>query len=764
MTRRTSAVVWIALGMGSGVVGESVGGPPAWIPAAVVIGASLRLGVPGGVGVAAAVFSGRLGVRANATCTEWADPESRWLRGFATEAAAGPQGAVQFKPIPGRGHPTRGCAKEILVYQHQGKLRPGQLVEIRGARRPDRRGRSVFVADSVRTSTTRPTIRARVAPFLVRFRLGLDARIQRVIGPAASPMAMALVSGQRSDVSRSVRDDFSRAGTAHLLAISGFHVGVIGGLFALGAGTLGAGPRMRSVAAVFFVWSYVAMIGWPASGVRAAGLLTAIGIGRLLGRPTQRLPALAVVFLLCLLLRPEALSGVGFQLSFAASLGIVLSRTWPDRCWSLVGTRVPRLAGQGGGGVGGSLQRLCETTVRGASVAAGATLPTVPLVAWHFGAVSLVSVPATLCSMPLAAASIVAVLAAVATDAVIPMVGPTLGAGAAGVLKLLELSVHVWARLPFAAVPVSGPSAVTLALAGLLVLGVVRSSIRWVPAVAVFVMIGASARWLIQGWQSAESRDTVELIFIDVGQGDATLIRTPGNRWSLVDAGPANRGWDAGLRRVAPVLRRLGVQDLETLVLTHADADHVGGAAAVLRRFTVHTVVDPGAARGTEPFIAALEEAERGHVPWRAVRAGERWELDGVQFEVLSPESTGPPQSTNEESVVVLVRYGRFEALLTGDASTQIERKILGHLPDSVEVLKVGHHGSLTSTASELLASITPQLAVISVGAGNRYGHPAPGVTTRLRRYGARILRTDRHGTIGITGSSDGSFEVTTVR
>jgi len=760
MAGRTTGIVWIAIGVASGVVAELGQGPAAWLPATGVLVASSGGGVPVILGVGTSILAGWSGARGQPACPVGPGDTASPLRGFATEPSAGPRGAVAFRFIPAGAERRRvrigptACTSEIPVYGHRGGLEPGVSVEVFGVMQKDGRGRPTFVADSIKES---PQARRPVefGAFLVRVRASLDARIERTLGPSA-PLALALVSGRRSDVPRHVRDEFSRSGTAHLLAISGFHVGVVGGLFALGAALFGAGPRSRTGVAALLVWVYVLVIGSPASGVRAAGLLSVVGVGRLLGRPTRRLPGLAAVFLACLISSPDLIGGIGFQLSFAASLGLLLTAGWPDRAWEVISRRLPSSPWPASG--------MAETLVRGATVAVGATLPTIPLVAWHFGTVSLVSVPATLIAMPLAAASIVAVIGAVVAESVWPEAGVVLGAGAGLVLGAFEFVVRLWANLPFAAVPVAGTTAIKFAtIAGIFLLlsprgGGVRSVVL---ALALSVTGGTL---LVDSWGRSAARGTVEIIFIDVGQGDAVLVRSPANRWTLIDAGPASATWDAGARRVVPLLARLGVDEIETLVLTHADADHVGGAAAVLERLSVRNVVGPGRARGTLPFVSALEQAGRRDVPWRSVRAGERWELDGVHFEVLSPDGIEAARSANEESVVVLVRFGQFEALLTGDASTQVERAVLDRLPESLEVLKVGHHGSETSTAAELLDRTSPQLAVISVGARNRYGHPARSVVSRLTLHRARILRTDLQGTIRIVGTERGQFSVTTAR
>jgi competence protein ComEC len=396
-----------------------------------------------------------------------------------------------------------------------------------------------------------------------------------------------------------------------------------------------------------------------------------------------------------------------------------------------------------------------------------ATLATLPVVAWHFERISLVGIPATLASTPLVVVALPGALASLVADALHPAAGRFLAGGVGLLLGVLERVTRVaaapeWASLwvPRTWVPVgflaawAGGALLTPRGGG----ARVRRGVGSVAALAGLVVWPA-----LLGLQG---RGTVELVAIDVGQGDALALRTPRGRWVLVDAGPPRDG-DAGGHPVVRALRRAGVTRLEVLVLTHPDLDHIGGAAAVLEAFPVGRVVDPGLAAGKEAYVEVLEAAVARGVPWQAVREGDRLDLDGVELLILSPPSQGTAEGdteSNAASVVVAVRYGAFDALLTGDAPVAVERAILQGVSPSLEVLKVGHHGSGTSTDSLLLAHAHPRWALLSVGRGNRYGHPSPEVLARLRKSGVEIHRTDREGTLSITGRRNGEVRVAAER
>ena len=206
------------------------------------------------------------------------------------------------------------------------------------------------------------------------------------------------------------------------------------------------------------------------------------------------------------------------------------------------------------------------------------------------------------------------------------------------------------------------------------------------------------------------------------------------------------------------------------MVLTHPDEDHAGGLGAVLGNITAGAVIGPGVSIGQSGQMAGLAEARRAGVPWRRAAAGDAWTIDGVDFRVLhppGPPDTPDPDAPNDWSVVLQVTWGDFSALLMGDADAAIESRVLGaHLAEApaVTLLKVGHHGSITSTAETFVDAVRPEYALIPVGARNRYGHPDPVVLARLERAGTRIFRTDLQGTVLLAARADGTVRVRTSR
>jgi competence protein ComEC len=251
-------------------------------------------------------------------------------------------------------------------------------------------------------------------------------------------------------------------------------------------------------------------------------------------------------------------------------------------------------------------------------------------------------------------------------------------------------------------------------------------------------------------------RSRLEVHMIDVGQGDAIALRTPRLRWILVDAGDMWRQTDVGERIVVPYLKRRG-GDIAAFILSHPHADHIGGAASVLRKMPVGFVWDGGYAQGSTVYDGVLSAARDRNVAWRPARPGRSIEIDGVRLTILAPDSADIAQArdANAASVVLMVEYRGVRMLLTGDAERDVESRLVRRLGADrglrADILKVGHHGSSTSSTAALLDAVAPAIAMISVGADNRYRHPNPEVLQALQSRRTRVLRTDDDGTIVVS-------------
>jgi competence protein ComEC len=587
---------------------------------------------------------------------------------------------------------------------------------------------------------------------VIAWRDGLVERIGRLYGDRA-PVVSALVLARREGLEQDVREVFAVTGIAHLLAISGFHVGIVAGLVLTVLRVAGLTRRRAALASAGTAWAYVGLIGFPDAACRAALILTLVAASAARGRPSSRWGALSAAAVVLLLIDPTKLGSPGFQLSFAGAGGLV--------AWA--GPMRRALDGRFGRRAPGAL-------TSGVAAGAAATLATLPIVAWHFERVAVIGIPMTLAATPLVTLALPGALATIALDFVSTAAAEFLAGGVGLVLDLLIAMARTGASWTWASVWTSRTSVVAgLAGVALATLIARRPGIgaRGRRALIATYLTSAVAAWPIL--LVLEGRGALEIVMIDVGQGDAVALRSPAGRWLLVDAGPPLDG-DARAHPVVRALRARGVERLDALILTHADADHFGGAEAVLSSLSVARVLDPALPVPKRGYADLLATAARLEVPWSAARAGRTFDVDGVTVSVLHPSDSASAAAlaaagtmgvleANDLSVVVLVSWRGFRALLTGDAYVDVERALAAEVGD-IHLLKVGHHGSDTSTDPLFLASAQPELALVSVGARNRYGHPAPAVLERLRAVGARVHRTDLEGTVRVIVRGDGTVRV----
>jgi competence protein ComEC len=306
------------------------------------------------------------------------------------------------------------------------------------------------------------------------------------------------------------------------------------------------------------------------------------------------------------------------------------------------------------------------------------------------------------------------------------------------------------ASVPGAAVTVATTIPVVL-LGALAASALVVACVSRFPSRPAIVGIASLGLMAVFPAISLSPTGDVELHVLDVGQGDAILLRTDAGRWVLFDAGPAWRGGDAGRSTVLPyILRRGG--SLEAFVLSHPHTDHVGGAASVLAAMRPRVYWDAAFAGGSDAYSLSLTAARRQGIEWHRVHPGDSVAIDGVTLTFLAPDSawTVGLKDPNLASTVAIARFGLVRFLLVGDAERAEEDWLLDQHRDELhaDVLKVAHHGSSTSTSDAFLAAVHPDVAIISVGAGNKYGHPSIDVLRALSQFGAQVLRTDEAGTV----------------
>ncbi len=616
-----------------------------------------------------------------------------------------------------------------------GSVKSGALVEVRA------RGTAITEAGARVRELAREAVRRYVGRY--------DAQSAAIV--------IAILIGDRVGLDDEVQRRLQEAGTYHVIAISGGNIAILAGVILWLLRVAGAGHRTGSVVTMGALIAYAGLVGGGASVVRATVMAVIYLMARQADHRSTPLNALAVTGALILLATPEAVVDVAFWLTFGATLGILmgasLGASWPRAGW----LRVP-------------------LALLWTSVCAEVAL--FPVAARVFARVTFAGLALNFVAIPLMGVAQVAGMVTVPVSWVWPRAADACGflayLGATGLVRsaaLVDVLPWLCYRLPPPHwIPMAGyyvSWAVWLA-ARHGSPGSTRGARRW-RRVRLLGMLGVAVcgAWiliepvtLVAPGVCGRLRVTV----LDVGHGDAILVQLPDRRSLLVDTGGSlgASAFDIGGRIVAPALWALGTRRLHALVLTHGDPDHVGGAASVVRDFRPREIWEGVPVLNLKPMLALKQQADAARIVWRPRRAGDAVRLGDVTIRVWHPPAPDweRPRVRNDDSIVMELRYGRVSVVLPGDIGRDVERALASQIePAALRVLKVPHHGSSTSSSSELVAALKPDLVVLSAGTTTRV---SDDVLRRYRDAGATLYRTDVHG--AVTLETDGhSVTVNTV-
>ena len=543
-----------------------------------------------------------------------------------------------------------------------------------------------------------------------------------------------LLLGDRGMIEDTVLNDFRRTGIMHILAVSGLHAGIILMMVFMPLERLPFAARALSALTV--LWLFAAVTGFAPPVTRASIMATIVLVGILLQRDSQPINALAAAGTGILLADPLALFGLSFLLSFGAVLGILL---FQQRVQTALLRVFPRM-----------WRPKLQPAAALLSLTLSAQALTLPLLAQEFGQVSPSVLLANLVAVPLVFLTVTCGSLSLLLFHILPALATPFAAVAAASIDLILITSELLARLPGASVslPPLPSLIVILYFTGIAYLtisqGRVRQKLLVLSITLIAVLTAAPAI-------APDSGNIIRVTFLDVGQGDAAVVELPDGSALLIDTGPGSRNWNAGSAIILPFLRARGIRRLHMMIITHPDNDHAGGAQAVVEELPVGQVLvggrwpESGAGKELMDVMTARTDSVRD------VRAGLRIPLPGeAMLYVLSPPADIDCEASNEHSVVVLLRYGTTRFLFTGDADAEAERRMVARYDSFLhaDVLKVGHHGSTTSSSPGFVVKVRPRHAVISAGRNNHFNHPRQEVLDRLRLAGAHISRTDIEGAI----------------
>lgn len=565
----------------------------------------------------------------------------------------------------------------------------------------------------------------------------------RAVMPKEDAAAIfAMLFGGYQGLKTELLDAFTTTGIVHILSVSGSHISLLAAVMAwLGSFfRLPKVVRVLMVIAAIAVYSLLAGLVPPVLRSALMGGLTFMALALDREKDARRL--LIFTGLLMLTISPILLYHISFQLSFAATAGLLYVAP-PVRDW-LQSRRVPAFM------------------AAGLAITFAAHASTLPILAWYFNQLSLSAFLANLVIVPIVEVIIIiGIMAGLLTFAV-PLVGKIAYAGDSILLGLVYELARWMAVMPGSMIWIPSlewPLVVFYYLTVALL--VLTSSWRqqvmaWLKEKSQYIVVMSVILIAFSVGYKLSQNGKITLSAIDCQQGDALMLRTIHGKVVLFDCGGERNGnepgaFNTGERIIVPYLRHYGVHEVEAIFLTHAHADHAGGAGAVLRNMPVGIVYTADEGRDAYAQSMGLGSNDRLLAKLHLAREGDVFDLDGVRIEVIyAPAITAKGKKTgNEASNVYRISYGQASFLITGDLTKENEQVILeqGKSIHST-VLKVGHHGSNTSSSEEFLQAVAPSYAVISVGAGNSFGHPKQEVLNRLQKMNIKVFRTDRDGEI----------------
>jgi competence protein ComEC len=561
------------------------------------------------------------------------------------------------------------------------------------------------------------------------FRQALHASVAALPAEPAAVLP-SLVTGDDGAITPGLTADFRAAGLSHLLVVSGTNLTILLVFLISAARWLGVKGHWLRLVAFAGILIFVALAR-PEPSVLRAAVMGSIGVLALQqGGPRRGARTLGGAVLVLILLEPELAVSWGFALSVAATLGIVV---WSGP-WSVL------------------LEKwLPAWLAQALAVTIAAQIAVMPLLVSLSGQVSVVSVVANLLAAPLVAPATIGGLLLGVTSLVLPSAVIALLCWLPGgfVFGIVEIA-HVAAQLPGATVEWGHPlSAVVVSAGAALLMPWVLARRRWTIALLVtllyIVWVGVPRPW----WPP----DTWQLAMCDVGQGDALVLNLGHGSAVLVDTGPEGGG-------VVRCLQELEVSSVPLVVLTHFHADHVGGLPDIVQQWAPTQVFTSPVSDPAEQAQAVYQLLDEQQIPYQAVHGGELATLGALRLQFVSPmlpevSTSFADLEANNSSVVVLVELSGISVLLTGDIEAETQRQLHARYGDQdVDILKVPHHGSVNQD-SDWLSSLSPKVALISVGSGNNYGQPSATLLRQLSASGAQIWRTDTHGDIAVNVQND---------
>jgi competence protein ComEC len=578
--------------------------------------------------------------------------------------------------------------------------------------------------------------------FLIRERI--DQHIRNLCRGNAGHFLSGILLGKKAGIDYQIKRDFQKSGVAHVLAISGLHVGFMVLFVHFLVSFLPFSFRIQNVITLFILGIYMLLSGANPPVIRATLMVAIYLFGQILERKPISYNTLGIAAFIILIFQPQQLFWVGFQFSFVAVFSIFY---FYERLKFLEDMIKLRFVSND------VSKKLTKIIVTPFLISLSAQLGTIPLMGYYFQNIPLISIFLNVLVIPLIGFIVALGVLMLFVSILYFEFALVVASFLSKVIQVLIEIVHFTAQLPSAYVEIPSFDVIHT-LFYLLFLTVflawTKDQFRPVklPVICLTIMIFF--------WILAPQKKIPQLLMLDVGQGDASLLVTSSGQQLLFDAGPVYPNWDSGERVIYPALQVLENLRLNKVFISHPHADHIGGLFYLLDEVEIDTVYLPDIKISYFWQDSLLNKLQEGKTPCRLLRLGDRVMVDHeTQIYVLAPFSdfTQPTENTGEAinnlSLVSIVRMKNTSLLFTGDAEMIVEKRLLNWANFlKVDILKLGHHGSNTSSSLEFLQHVSPEFALISVGENNKFGHPSQEVLKRLQSLNIPYYRTDQDGAI----------------
>lgn len=599
---------------------------------------------------------------------------------------------------------AEGRIKFITSYQN-----PGQIDSVTRLKSDGITARMSAGKNGVEIVPVEGSYKTKFLRLVAAIRAHYKASMSKVMSSEDAAAIFAMLFGGYAGLDPELVDEFTTTGIVHILSVSGSHMSLLAAATAALCLLLRLPRNVTLIIGISVIFTYSLLSGMQPQVIRSACMGILVFVGTALQYETISARFLTLTALVMLLNQPLLIFDVSFQLSFTSTAGLIYIA--PNlRIW---------------------LRELPRWFAYPAAMTVSAQIASLPVVIWYFNQVSLSSILANVFVMPLLEIVIVGGLLGGLISLILPFLGRIFFVGESLIFSTGAELNKLFAHLPFSAVQVP-----TIGIAGgfIYYLALV---FRRVEILALLIVVLAFS--LMKGGGA------VEVSFVDVGQGDCAVVLTPNKKCLIFDTGGVReKTFDVGGRVVIPYLKHENIFEVDTIFLTHAHEDHSGGAGTIIKKMPVREIVT--AAEGKSEYAAVFGISEQKLKNVRAGSQGEIFKIDGVTVEILYAPKVG---TGNEISNVYRVSYGEVSFLFTGDLIKENEAEMLReNINVRSTVLKVGHHGSKTSSSEEFLRAVSPNCAVICVGYGNNFGHPRAEVLENLEKINARIYRTDKDGLI----------------